>query len=545
MTAVVRLLAAATATVLLLSSAVAISRSRAPDLGAAAEVAAPSPSPPPPPGSSSPTPAVRELPTDPEEAEALGGDGLLAVGLATARGPWNELGDPAWPVVERPVYVARATLSGDRRQVVADVAIGVRAEEAADELVLRLLPAAEALGANGLEVTVRRDGRDVDARVDRDGARLLVPLDPPLEAADATVVRVELRYDLTAREEVVDDGGPAGFGLLAWNPDVSSLGHWLPLLTEDRGPMVPWGDVGAFPAAVWSVVVTGGGTVVTGAEEADCPASVGRTDGPCVWARGVALRDVSAVAYDRDERVEVQVGDVTVRAIGPAGAGLELDGALAVAGGSTRSFLERFGPLAWDEVDVAAAPLSAGAAGMEFPGLLLIDTDAYDDLGGGPGFGAFVVAHEVAHQWFHALVGNGSLSSPVVDESLAQYLSFLYWADAFGDTAARDLAASAFAGRYDRALVQGLEPEPPAQPLDEFAGSEAYGALVYGRAPLAWVAAEQAVGRPVVVGFLAEVVERFGLGSVDDDELLAFARSRAPAVAEALEQVWFDPGPLR
>ena len=58
--------------------------------------------------------------------------------------------------------------------------------------------------------------------------------------------------------------------------------------------MVPWGDVGAFPPAIWSAVVRHAGLLVTGGEEGPCPVE---EDG-CVWARGVALRDLSAVALD-------------------------------------------------------------------------------------------------------------------------------------------------------------------------------------------------------------------------------------------------------
>lgn len=478
------------------------------------------------------------MPTHPAQAEGLGGEALLAAGLAAARGPWRDLGDPIWPPLERPVYVARADLSQERGAVDADVTIGFRADARMDELVLRLLPAAAALGDNALSVRVTRDGAPVEVRVDREGARLLLPLTPALAEGDATVVRVRLGYELTDRSDIVDDGGPAGFGLLARNPDATFLGHWLPLLTADTGPMIPWGDVGAFPPAVWTVVFTSDGDMVSGGAEDPCP----RPSDRCVWLRGIALRDVSAVVYDAVAEVDADVEGFRVNAVGPRGTGLDLETTLAISTASVRSFEGRFGPLAWSELDVAAVALSEGAAGMEFPGLIVIDTEVYRDLDGG--FGRFVIAHEVGHQWFHALVGNGSLSSPVVDESLAQYLTYLHFADALGDAAARDFAEQAFIGRYLRAREDGLEDEPPAQPLEAFAGSDAYGALVYGRAAVAWVLAEQEVGREVVVAFLADVVDRWGLELVSDEELLAYAADRAPAIAAVLERVWLDPEPL-
>lgn len=547
----IRLLAAAVASVLLVASAVALSRARtapeAPPVAAGTEEAPTSPGASPdatgdPDLGASPSPSTASLPTDPAEAEEMEAGELLDAGLETARGPWADLGHEAWEPVERPVYVAHTSLTDDRRHVEADVVVAFRSERDLEELVMRLLPAAGSL-AHAPDVTARRGGTEVDVTVDRDGARLVVPLEPAVQAGEAVSLRVQLSYDLTDRREVLDDGGPAAFGLLAWNASASVLGHWLPLLTMDEGPMIPWGDVGAFPAAVWSVVVETDATVVSGGTEDDCPREVEVTAG-CVWVRGIALRDVSLVAYDEMVERSAPVGPFTVNAVGAPAVEAQLDGALEISVSSFRSFLRRFGPLAWNELDVAAAPLGSGAAGMEFPGLLVIDDEEniYTSMEGG--FGGFVVAHEVAHQWFHALVGNGSLSSPVVDESLAQYLSYLAFADAYGQQAAERLADTSFAGRYLRARDQGVEDEPPAQPLEGFADMDSYGSMVYARAPLAWIVAEERVGRDAVVAFLGAVVGEWGLGSVSDDELLAFAREEAPGIAEALDRFWFDPTPV-
>lgn len=48
---------------------------------------------------------------------------------------------------------------------------------------------------------------------------------------------------------------------------------------------------------------------------------------------------------------------------------------------------------------------------MEFPGLVLLWTEP----------GGSAVVHEIAHQWFHGIVGNDQFASPWLDESFAQY----------------------------------------------------------------------------------------------------------------------------
>jgi hypothetical protein len=352
-----------------------------------------------------------------------------------------------------------------------------------------------------------------------------------------------MSYDVPSRLDIEDDGGPAGFGLLAHSDAATFLGHWLPLLTlpSDSGPMIPWGDVGAFPSAVWSVTVTYPGTLVTGGVDGPCPDPAPT----CTWSRGIALRDVSAVAYDEGAIVTDSLrGDLHVRTVVPGVAPLDVAAprAHAEAASAVDSFTRRFGPLAWSEFDVAVAPMGTGAAGMEFPGLVVIDDSDFTDLDGG--FGSFVLGHEVAHQWFHALVGNGSLSSPVVDEATAQYLTYLWYRDAFGPGAAEEMVSTYLRGRYDRYHVQGGTDVAPAQPLDAFASSASYGVMVYARAPLGWLRAQERLGVERVEEFLDEVIARWGLGFVSDRELIDAATAFDADLGAILTRYWLDASPI-
>lgn len=545
----VRGVVALVTSVLLVATAVVVSRARvAPEEVPLAEPTTTATSPAgDPTGDPTPTPGVGPAPeilTSPELAEAEGAPAVIQAGRAAAAGPWADLGHEQWPTTDRPVYVVRGTLSSDRREVTADVAIAVPATRDADELVLRLLPGSRVLEEGDLNVVVRRDGAAAPHQVDRSGARLLVSLDPPVRAGEATLLRIRLDYRLLDRAVIPDDGGPAGFGLLARSDDVSVLGHWLPLLTVpgDDGAMVPWGDVGGFPPAVWSLILEADADVVTGGTETRCPARIEVTLG-CVWSRGVALRDVAVVAYDDMAVSDGDVSGVRLRSVGPGVLSGATQAAFDAAAASLASYADRLGPLPWNDVEVTAAPLSGGVAGMEFPGLLVIGTGVYGSMRGG--FGAAVVAHEIAHQWFHALVGNGSLSSPVVDESLAQYLSYLAWEDEFGPEAARDYARQLFARPYAEAREAGMEAQPPAQPLEAFSDADAYGALVYGRAALAWIAAEQEVGRDQVEAALAAAVRQFGLEMVSAEEFVAFLTEQDERLGAVVRRYWMDAEPIR
>jgi hypothetical protein len=547
-----RVLAAVVASLLLLSVALAVDRTRGEDaVGPGGDGVAPA-------GSVVPSPSPSETPeaaaspdagasvalVDPDTAAAVGADKLLAAGLAAAQGPWRDLGHPTWRIrEEQPVYVVAAELSPAGDAVSADVVVAVRLAQEADELVLRLLPAAAALAGSDVTVEVELDGLPVTPVVDREGARLLVPLGEARAAGDAVSLRVRLAYRLLPPDEIVDDGGPAGFWLLATHPRLTTLGHWLPLLTlpGDDGPLIPWGDVGGFPTAVWSVRVVHDGTLVTGGRDDPCPEPPELRR--CTWSRGIALRDDAAILYaDEPALAEFERGGTNYRVLAGERGRVGVDAVLSETVAAADAFERRFGPLAWAEVDTVPVPLGSGAAGMEFPGLILVEEDEWTDLDGG--FGTAVLAHEVAHQWFHGLVGNGSLSSPVVDESLAEYLTYLFWRDTFGEGAAARWADTRLRQRYAAGRPASGPEGAPARPLGEFAGGRDYSRLVYARAPLAWVVAEDRVGVPGVEAFLAGLVDRYGLGEVSDDSVVEDATTFDPRLGEVLQRYWLDPDPV-
>ena len=61
---------------------------------------------------------------------------------------------------------------------------------------------------------------------------------------------------------------------------------------------------------------------------------------------------------------------------------------------------------------MAIAP--SQSSGLEYPGALQFGDTAPDDL-------ADLAAHELAHQWFYALVGNDQARDPWLDEAFATY----------------------------------------------------------------------------------------------------------------------------
>ncbi|MDX1511227.1 MAG: M1 family aminopeptidase [Nitriliruptorales bacterium] len=486
----------------------------------------PKPSPTPPPG--------LEVLDSPGAAARAGAETVLAV--ANRDLAESQLGG-GWPIEgERPVYVVNVTVRGERDFLLADQVIALRIDEPTDRLDLRFLPAAAALGTEPPFVAGSVDGEPATITMDPVGAVLRIDLGAGREAGEALLVRLSYRYTL-ARASTLGGDGPVGYGLLSRDESVTVLSHWLPLLTFDASPLQARGDLGAFPPAIWSVEVVHPGVLVTGGVEDDCRVPVDN----CTKASGVGLRDLGMLVLDEADVLAGRAGQHEVRVIhGPAVPAADVRAVLAETIAAVELFNELFGPLAWPQTDVVGTPLSRGAAGMEYPGMFILRDDLWRSHDGA--FGTYVIAHEVAHQWFHGLVGNSSLADPVVDEAIAQYLSVVFYAEQYGEQAATDLADSMIQ-RWQDGLASGMRDDPPAQALAAFESDRAYGAIVYGRAPFAFIEAERVLGREVVIGFLAELVRRHALDAITVTDVVTLAGEIDEGLMGSINEWWIWPDP--
>jgi hypothetical protein len=89
--------------------------------------------------------------------------------------------------------------------------------------------------------------------------------------------------------------------------------------------------------------------------------------------------------------------------------GLPMD---AVATDAMNFFSERFGPYAYPVATVAQVTVGGG---MEYPGIVMI-----------AGGSVLEIAHELAHQWWYAAVGNDEMDEAWLDEGFATFSEELY-----------------------------------------------------------------------------------------------------------------------
>jgi hypothetical protein len=216
---------------------------------------------------------------------------------------------------------------------------------------------------------------------------------------------------------------------------------------------------------------------------------------------------------------------------------------LDVGVASLASLQRRFGTYPWPELHLAESTIIGGAGGVEFCGMALIAAMHYvppnlastpfaglvaafgptEDIGapvveGLKGQLDFVVAHEVAHQYFAGILGNDSRRHAVVDEPLAQFGAYLILSDMVGEAAARIAVERNIKVNYAMARALGYSDGPADRDSHAFRSNIEYAGLVYGKAPFAYLALQNRMGVGALEAAIRDGIREveFGLTSTDD-----------------------------
>ena len=176
---------------------------------------------------------------------------------------------------------------------------------------------------------------------------------------------------------------------------------------------------------------------------------------------------------------------------------------------SLQVYNELIGLYPYEELDLVQVAIGNGAGGVEFPGMVFIGASFYDVQSGNidPNFLEFVVVHEVAHQWFYSVVGNNQYQHAFMDESLANYLSVVYFAAEYGtEDANRQANLNLRLGYFDLLFQQG--DQVVDQPTDAFLEHAQYGVIIYGKGALAFMELRQTIGTDAFFAGLHQYYQR-------------------------------------
>jgi hypothetical protein len=219
-----------------------------------------------------------------------------------------------------------------------------------------------------------------------------------------------------------------------------------------------------------------------------------------------------------------QVGDTLVRSHFLTRDRQKGEEALDFAVGALQIFQARFGGYPYRFLDVVEAPVVGGAGGVEFSGLVTVasmfyqspsaDTGLLGQLMAGMGQAQgsileFTVAHEVAHQYWHGLVGSDSRQEPYLDESLAQHSALIYLEDRYGQARALQERDQHVRMNYKAMRLLGKSDGPVLQPVDRFGDPLRYAGLVYGKGEGFFEAARALEGDAAFFAALQHYIARY------------------------------------
>ena len=271
-------------------------------------------------------------------------------------------------------------------------------------------------------------GNTLKFEAQKDKSVVYVTLSSPLRPGERATVTVDYSTEI-----------PCGGERLCWypsgdygSPSVTCLSQAYPMLAEyidgkwNETPYFADGECFYSRCASFEMTlsVPDGCTVVSTGSETQS------ADG--TWTlKADKMRDFAVIVGESFEKLTARVGDVTVNSYYSAASdGDKKQGEISLksAVDAVSAFEEAWGKYPYDTLDVVQAPYNYG--GMEYPGMVRIAASYAGSLELVEGeVGKMLrldVAHEVAHEWFYAAVGNDQYREAWLDESFAVYGEYVY-----------------------------------------------------------------------------------------------------------------------
>jgi hypothetical protein len=376
----------------------------------------------------------------------------------------------------------------------ADILYTNRESVPLDTIYLHLYPN---LWDGGMTVTEAQvDGKPVTATYPSGDDVIGLPLAAPLAPGESVDLALHFAVPVPSGE------GVGNYGEFALQDGVLALAHFYPTVAVyDTGWRLATpalhGDVIFQDASLYDVTLIAPAdleVVATGE-------TLGKTvnaDGSATWRLGGGpMRDFNVVASRDYLSASTQVGDIRVNSYFLPGDEEGGRKTLDWAAQALTIYQKEFGAYPYRELDVVETGTTAG--GIEYPGLVAIASRLYSDPARQTIFESAAV-HEVAHQWWYNVVGNDQVNHPWLDESLAQYATYRYFQDVDGNAGGQGFIDSLNA----RWAAVGREKKPIDLPTSDYTAKE-YGAIVYGRGPLFFLALRDRLGEEK----MAELLRRY------------------------------------
>jgi hypothetical protein len=397
-------------------------------------------------------------------------------------------------------------------------------QAALDDLYLQLLPNTPNYGGTMTVTQITLRGQPVTPTVEREGTALHFPLDPPLAAGEALTLSAQFVID-------VPTVGYRGHALFSYRRGVMALPTAYAIIPvyDDEGwniEIAPeYGDDLYADIALYTVHIE------APADQTLIASGSCTQPGPGRWTCDAApMREFVFIVGDNYRRASRIVNGVVVNSYYYTQHEAGGQRALEVAADALLAFTEDFGPYPYAELDVVETPNRLG--GMEYPGLVVVEDGLYPGVGGVE----WLTAHEVAHQWWFAVVGNDQIDEPWLDESLTQYSTMLYYEATYGPERAQGVLNGEFVATHQSLKRRGWD-LPAGLPASEYSPST-YWQVVYDKGALYFHALRERLGDETFFRVLQTYYERHRYQIATPGSFLSTLRSVTGDGHEDLFKEW-------
>ncbi len=396
-----------------------------------------------------------------------------------------------------------------------------------DAVVFRLFP--NILGGTSVVSNLTVNEQPAAPEMSMQNSTMRVPLAEPLSPGEQAVITMD--FAVTVPTTV-----GRNYASFSYLEGILALPHFYPMIAvyDDEGWNAevppPYGDVVYADTSFYLVKITApvSQTLVTsGVTIAETAVGNAQT----VTVAAGPMRDFYLAAAADFQRESRTVGETTVNSYAPAAVAHSNRQALDDVSSALETFNGLLGEYPFTELDVIATPTTAG--GIEYPGAIVLALGMYQNP---RDFFEIAAVHETAHQWFYSLVGNDQIDDPWLDESLVQYMTWLFYRQKFGQTGDAQMA-QVMNGYWSRADNADTPIGLPVQAYDE----RNYGAIVYGRGPLFFKALEERMGTKPFDRFLRTYFQTYEWGIATPADLQSAAENACGCNLDDMFADWVYP----
>jgi hypothetical protein len=258
------------------------------------------------------------------------------------------------------------------------------------------------------------------------GTRLTIPLPSPLPAG--TPVKLSATYQITIPPipQAEDTKKPASFGYTDRQTNLVDWYLFFPPYTQEKGWLVhdPWfyGENQVYDIADFDISLKLNPANPNLKIAASAPA-IAEGD---TWHYQINQARSFAFSISLYYTVTTRkVGDVTVLSYAFPSTNKEGEATLKYTADALELYSKLYGPYPHASLTVVEADFLDG---MEFDGLFFLSKGFYNLYDGTPkGYLTFIAAHETAHQWFYAQVGNDQAQEAWLDEALCTHAEWDFY----------------------------------------------------------------------------------------------------------------------